>query len=299
MRRSKLTTLDAIVELVRPGSGLALGGVLEANRPAVFVRELIRRRVGELVLYSAPGSGWDADLLIGAGLVRRAMLPMVTMAPIGLAPSFRMAVERGEIEAPPLDAMTLVAAYTAAGYGHPYHLIASVEGTDIAADRQIFETLTDSAGRHHRAVRALVPDLCVLCVEEADEFGNLRHHAGRVADLLLARASRRTVVLAERILSNEQVRREPNRTTVPGHLVSAVVEAPFGAHPSSTAFYRADERHLRAYHGAAEQRRTGDDRAYLDYLERFVYSACDWRSYYEAIGGSARERELREAARRA
>lgn len=294
-RASKLATLDEVLDLLGAGEALALGGVLDANRPAVFVRALIRRGTGRLTLYSAPGSGWDADLLIGAGLVRRALLPMVTMTPFGAAPSFRAAVEAGEIEAPPLDAMTLVAGYQAAAAGLPFQLLASVAGTDIARDRTLFETLTDSEGAEHLAVRALVPDLCVLCVEECDEFGNVRHRHGRVADLLMARAARRTVVLTERLIPNSEVRADPRRTTVPGSMVSAVVEAPFGAHPTSTGDYGPDHEHLRAYHRAAEERRVGDDGAYRRYLEEFVTGPADEADYLAAIGGPPTVARLRAA----
>ncbi|HWH20553.1 MAG TPA: CoA transferase [Solirubrobacterales bacterium] len=294
-RTSKLAPLSALVDMLEPGSGLALGGVLDANRPAAFVREVVRRRVGGLTLYSAPGSGWDADLLIGAGLVRRTVMPMVTMTPLGFAPCFRAAVEAGELEAPPIDAMSLVAGYLAAGQGHAFHLLGSVEGTDIATDPRLFETLTDSAGQEHRAVRAIAPDLCVLCVEEADEFGNVRHARGRVADLLMARASARTVVMAERIVPNATVRAEPARTTVPGHLVAAVVATPFGAHPTSTAGYGADYEHLKRYHRAAEARRGGESAEYEEYLRQFVTGPADEAAYREAVGGAATEARLREA----
>jgi glutaconate CoA-transferase subunit A len=290
----KLVSPADAADHVEPGCGLALGGVLHANRPAVLVRELVRRGTGELVLYSAPGSGWDADLLIGAGLVRRAMLPMVTMGAIGLAPSFRHAVERGELEAPCFDAMTLVAGYLAAGYGQRFHLIRSVEGTDIVEDPDLFDVLTDSAGARHRAVRALAPDVCVLHVEEADERGNVRHGRGRGADLLMVRAARRTIVFADRIVARAEVRREPHRTTIPGHMVSAVVEARFGAHPTATADYQADDGHLRLYHHAAERRRRGDGAAFEDYLRRFVHTTPE--AYTQAIGGAQTEAELRAAA---
>jgi glutaconate CoA-transferase subunit A len=273
---------------------VAFGGAVHANRPAAFVRALVRRAPGKIVLHPSPGSGWDADLLIAVGLVERTLIPMVTMAELGLSPSFRGAVESGELRAHYLDAMSRVAAYLAGAYGHPYHLIGSLEGTDIVEDAELFEVLTDSQGVEHRAVRALNPDLCVLHVEEADEFGNVRHARGRVMDVLAARAARRTVVQAERIVSNEEVRRDPHRTTISGQYVQAVVEAPFGAHPTACADYQADTEHLRGYVRAAEARRRGDGAAFDEYLERFVTGPQDERAYREAVGGEETERRLRE-----
>jgi glutaconate CoA-transferase subunit A len=296
-RTSKLVALPDAVGAVEPGASIAFGGAVHSHRPAAFVRELARRGTGGLTLYPSPGSGWDADLLVALGRVRKTVLPMVTMAELGLAPSFRHAVESGELEAKYLDAMSQVAAYLAAGYGHPYHLIRSLEGTDIVEDDEVFEILTDSEGNRHRAVRALVPDVCVLHVEEADQFGNVRHARSRVLDVVVARAARHTIVCAERIVSNEQVRREPLRTTIPAHHVDAVVEAPFGAHPTATAEYQADTEHLRDYVRAAEARRRGDAAAFDEYVTRFVLGPADERAYREAVGGEATEQRLREEMR--
>jgi len=293
-RQSKLAALADAVDLVEEGSSLALGGVVHTNRPAVFVREMVRQRRGPVVLLSSPGSGWDADLLIAAGLVTRTVLPMVTMAQHGLAPSFRAASEAGEIETAYMDAMSQLAGYLAGGYGHPFHLIGSVEGTDIVHDESLFDVLTDSSGGRHRAVRAIVPDLCVLHVEEADEFGNVRHKRGRGADALMTRAARRTVVFTDRVVSNHEVRRNPHLTTIPGNLVSMVIEAPFGAHPAATAEYNADEEHLARYWQAAESRRRGSPEELDAYLEEFVLGPADHAAYREVIGGTELERRLRK-----
>jgi len=285
------------VSLVEPGSSLALGGAVHANRPAAFVRELVRRGTGQLVLHASPGAGWDVDLLIACGLVRKTVVPMVTLGELGLAPSFRLAVETGEIEAAYTDAMSRTAAYLAAAYGHPFHLIGSLEGTNLVDDPELFDVLTDSDGNAHRAARAVSPDLCVLHVEEADEYGNVRHARGRVMDVLAARASRRTVVVADRLVSNRTVRAEPHRTTIPSQYVQVVVECPFGAHPTATGEYQADIEHLRLYAHAAEQRRRGDAAAFGTYLDRYVTGPSDELDYREAIGGEAVEQRLREELR--
>lgn len=284
-RRSKLVSLAEAVDAVGVGSCVALGGVLHINRPAAVVREIARRRVGELVLTSSPGSGWDADLLIALGLVRRAILPMVTFGHIGMAPSFRAAVESGSLEAPYLDAMSQIAAYLAGTYGHPFHLITSLDGTDIAASNPLFAEVTDDEGQRHRVVRALTPDVCFLHVEEADVYGNVRHAKGRVADPLMAMASATTIVVAEKIVTPEAVTAEPERTTISGQWVDAVVELPYGAHPAATAAYREDETHLRRYHSAAEQRRRGDPTDFERYVATYVDGPVDEHAYLDVIGG--------------
>jgi glutaconate CoA-transferase subunit A len=296
-RTTKLMTLDDAVALVRPGSSLAFGGAVHANRPAAFVRALIRAGTGDLVLNPSPGSGWDVDLLVGCGRVRKTVLPMVTMAEHGLAPSFRGAAESGEIETKYIDTMSMIAAYLAAAYGHPFHLIRGLEGTDIVEDPEIYDILVDSAGGRHRAVRALSPDVAVLHVEEADEYGNVRHRRGRVLDVMLARAAKKLIVQAERIVPNAEVRKDPGRTTIPAHQVTGVVHTPFGAHPTACADYQTDDAHLRAYARAAEARRRGDAAAYEEYLATYVLGPKDEAAYHVAVGGATTEQRLREAMR--
>src|SRR5262249_28109482 len=122
-----------------------------------------------------------------------------------------------------------------------------------------------------------------------DEFGNVRHGRGRVMDVLAARAARRTIVFCERVVPNELVRREPFRTTISAQYVHAVVEAPFGAHPTATAEYQADMAHLREYVRAAEARRQGDEEPFADYVSRYVTGVADEAAYRQAIGGEATE----------
>jgi glutaconate CoA-transferase subunit A len=114
---------------------------------------------------------------------------------------------------------------------------------------------------------------------------------------MLARAAKRVVVQAERIVSNAEVRRDPGRTSIPGMHVDHVVEAPFGAHPTACADYQTDDDHLRAYVRAAEARRRGDAAAYEEYLQTFVFGPADAAAYLTAVGGAATETRLREAMR--
>lgn len=80
-------------------------------------------------------------------------------------------------------------------------------------------------------VKALVPDWAIIHVHEADEFGNARIFGSEFQDVLLTRASKKTIITAERIVDNESFRKNPELTAVPHFLVEAVVLAPQGAKP--------------------------------------------------------------------
>jgi glutaconate CoA-transferase subunit A len=95
----------------------------------------------------------------------------------------------------------------------------------------------------------------------------------------MARASERTFVTAERLVSTAELDLPANARfhIVERSLISGVAEAPFGAHPTSAApDYHLDLKHLRAY-AAAEGEGWGEyRRAYVDVAET---------DYLTAVGG--------------
>ena len=50
-------------------------------------------------------------------------------------------------------------------------------------------------------------------------------------------AAERVIVVAEEIVDGDVLRRDPNRTIIPGLIVDAVVHEPYGAHPSYAQGY--------------------------------------------------------------
>jgi len=298
LRQSKVVGLkEAVSEFVKVGSSLGIGGLMHDGRPCAFIREVARQGIGSLTLYSGPVSGYDADLLIGAGLVKETRLPMVTLGNLGLAPNFRKAVEGGEIKAHLLDAVTMSAGFLAGIQRQPYHFVQSLKGTDMLAVSPLYETLTDSHGEKFTAVKAFIPDVTVLHAEQADEYGNIRNLIPTVIDRMIAKAAKKVVVTVEEIIPHSEILRDPGKTTLGTHWVHAVVEIPYGAHPCSTAYYRADERHLKEYRDAAEANRLGDPTAFNEYMRDYVYEPIDNTDYLTRVGGLKRLLELKKAMR--
>jgi len=74
---------------------------------------------------------------------------------------------------------------------------------------------------------------------------------------------------------------------IPGFLVSAVVEAPMGAHPSPVqGYYKRDDAYFRQYH---EQTKTKAD--FEAWARRWVHGAADHKAYVELLG-ECRVKEL-------
>jgi glutaconate CoA-transferase, subunit A len=99
----------------------------------------------------------------------------------------------------------------------------------------------------------------------------------------MCRAADRTVVQVERVISNEQVRADPWKTTIPA--ADAIVRAPFGAHPFySRGFYLQDNDHLREYTSASSDFVAGKTAAMTEYLDRYCRRPATHADYLEEIG---------------
>ncbi len=142
----------------------------------------------------------------------------------------------------------------------------------------------DNAGESKRetlhAVKALRPDVAIVHAPRADRDGNT-HSWGSFGIMIEAtRAARHVIVVAEEIVEPEVIASDPNRTVIPGFLVSAVVECPHGAHPSPVqGYYKRDDAFFRQYH---EQTKTKPDTE--AWLQRWVHSLPDHRAYLNQLG---------------
>ena len=97
-------------------------------------------------------------------------------------------------------------------------------------------------------------------------------------DQMLGAAAKRVVVQVERVVSNEQIRRDPERTMY--WRDTTVVLAPFGTHPYSSGGMIADEEHLREFLGAVRDGEAG----VTGYLDRYVHDPADHEGYLEEVG---------------
>jgi glutaconate CoA-transferase subunit A len=130
------------------------------------------------------------------------------------------------------------------------------------------------------AVRAQKPDVAVVHVQRADKNGNA-HCWGNFGVLLEGvRAAKRVIVSCEEIVSEDVIASDPNRTVIPGFLVSAVVECPLGAHPSPVqGYYKRDDAFFQQYH---EQTKTQSD--FDNWAQRWVKEVTDVREYAHRLG---------------
>lgn len=258
----KRRSLAEVVASIPDGSCLALGGNTLHRAPAAAVHELIRQGKRNVHLVKTAGA-YDVDLLCGVGAASVVSAGFIGYETVfGLAPMYRRAVESGAAEAREHACYTIIAGLRAASQGVPLMPLNGLQGSDLVGLRG-FKSVTDPyTGQDVLVVPAITPDVALIHVQAADQEGNARIVGSVFEDELMARAAKRVIVTAERIVERDQLAAEPERATIPGFLVEAVIEAPRGAWPTSCAgLYDYDEPFIRELLAAA-----GDP----DQLARFV-----------------------------
>ncbi len=279
-QRDKVLSLAAAIAEVGNGSMIALGGGLSARLPMASVRELIRQGKRDLHLVGSAHS-IDVDLLVAADAVRRCEESYVGFEQdLGLAPAYRRAAQAGAIEVAESCCVTILAQLRATEMGLPFLPVRGVRGSDVARLHPEYREVTcPFTGEVLVAVPALKPDVALLHAPLGDRCGNLHLEQPYVLDERFAAASSRVVATVDRLVSTDEVAQAG--VTIPAHLVAAVVEAPFGAHPTSSyPNYAYDREHLAAYTRAAQS--GGEDLA--GYLKSFVYGVATERDYLDLIG---------------
>jgi len=247
----KRATLAEAAGRVRDGDTVALGGGLDARLPMALVRELIRQGRRDLRVVGSAHS-MDVDLLIAVGAVSICEESYVGFEQdLGLAPAFRRGAETGAVEVRESTCVTMLTQLRAAEMGVPFLPVRGMLGTDMFTMHPEWGTVTcPFTGETLAAVPAIAPDIALLHASMGDAAGNLHFDQPYVLDERFAHASRQVIATVERIVDTAEV--AAAGVTVPAHCVSAIVEAPLGAHPASCyPDYAYDRPALAAYVAAA------------------------------------------------
>jgi len=280
---------EAVSRHVRDGMVIAMGTGLESCIPFAAGHEIIRQGRRDLVL-AGPISDMLFDRLIGAGCVAKVIAPWVGTVGAGIAYNFRRAVEEGiprPLSVEDHSNLSVALAVSAAAMGVPYLPARTALGTDIVRDHQRLREVTcPFTGERLLAVGALRPDLTILHAQRCDRHGNAHLWGNLGISLEAARAAETVLLTCEELVDDAIITGDPNRTLVPGFLVSAVAEVPFGSHPSPTQGYvNRDDRFYDEYHEETRARA-----GFLVWLDRMVLGTRGHAGYLSRLGGDRVER---------
>jgi glutaconate CoA-transferase, subunit A len=279
-RRQRIIDEVEAASWIQDGMTIAVG----APAPMALLRQVIRRGVKNLTVID---SGLSLDLLIAAGCVRKAISYYAGGGfGVPVAPSFRRAVERGEVETWECEEGILTTGLQAAAQMLPFLPWRGGVGTSLPEVNPDLKLFYDPIrGEPLIAVPPIKPDIALLHAAMADPYGNVRHIGGPGwLDLFLYRAADRTIVQVERIMPNEDTRCDPWATTIAG--ADALVRAPYGAHPFySRGFYVQDNEHWREYlEAATAAAQHNRPEALTHYVTHYCREPATHGDYLERIG---------------
>ena len=280
---SKVATMrDAIAELVRDGDTVAIEGFTHLICFAAG-HEIIRQRKRDLTLCRlTPDVVYDQ--MIGAGVARKLVFSWLGNPGVGSLHAVRRRVEKQDPEPLEIEEYShfgMVCRYVAGASNLPFFPIRSYFESDIPkANPRIVPVRSPYGDEEVYAVPPLNPDLTIVHVQRADVNGNAQIWGLLGCQREAAFAAKRTIVVCEEIVDESVIRSDPNRTVIPGLVVDAVVQEPFGCHPSyAQGYYDRDNRFYLDW-----ERISRDPETLEAWLQEWVYDLGCHRDYVEKRG---------------
>jgi glutaconate CoA-transferase, subunit A len=277
-----MTEKEAVERFVQDGNYLAYDCNYFQRGPSSLIREVIRQRKKNLWL-CGKFTYVACALLVEGGCADR-----IDIGFIGFGPWISRAVREKKLTIYEYSNAIVTLRLKAGAMGLPFLPARSFGGTE-GFERSGCKVVEDPyTGKPVLLAPALNPDVSLIHVHQADEYGNARVFGTGIAHQECALASKRVIVSAEEIVATDELRRDPVRTSIPHFAVDAVVHAPFGAYPGTVqGYYASDPAGVIEAMGAMFR---GDFR---DYLAKHVYSVASHEEYLDKIVGAAKLAEIR------
>ncbi len=267
---------EAVARNLKSGDTLFLSG-MQHGEPAAAIHEIVRQKIDHLKLVCVLITTYS--LLIGEGLTDKIYTAWM-MQDIKRSYAFGKAKKLGRL--PVIEEYShyaLSTALLAGQMGVPYLPTKCMLGSDfLKVNPNAKVTECPFTGEKVAAVRAIIPDCGIIHVQRADADGNAQKWGTLGMAVEGINASRKIIVSTEKIVDSDVIRRDPNRTLIPGYRVAAVVEQPWGAHPMHLAGFYGDDQF--GFYGEV-----GLPEKYEAYLNKMVYGVKDWDEYLKVRHG--------------
>jgi acyl CoA:acetate/3-ketoacid CoA transferase alpha subunit len=274
---------EAVKKFVHDGDYLSYDLSSMVRGPMSLEREIVRQRKKNLWI-AAKFTLLDTTILVAGGCVSK-----IDVGFAGLGRTLFDAIEQGKVKVIDWSNGTLALRHLAGAMGIPFMPTRALLGTDTFKHSGAKVVKDPFTGKRVCVVPAVNPDVAIIHVNQCDMYGNARIFGPSITPLETAMASKNVIISTEELISTEEIKKHPGRTTIPYYLVSAVVVAPFGAHPGTVpGLYAYDSDHLDEFFAA----RTHE--AMSKYLDKYVYSVDSHEAYIERIGGETKCNKLRE-----
>jgi len=297
---SKVCTMsEAISKYVKNGDHIVLGGFTTNRKPYAAVYEILRQGLKDFVGEGGPAGG-DWDMLIGENRVKAYTNCYTANSGFtNVSRRFRHKYETGELIMEDYSQDAVMLMLHAASLGLPFLPVKLMQGTDLVdkwgISKEVRKTLekvpddkfvyVDNPFKKGEKVVALpVPqiDVSIIHVQKASFDGTSIILGDEFHDVDIAVAGKKTIVTCEELVSDEEIRKDPTLTSIPGFCVDAVVHVPYGAHPSQCyGYYDYDAALMKEYDVASKT-----DEAFDAYMKKWVFDLPDHDAYLNKLGAT-------------
>ncbi|MCF8009306.1 MAG: hypothetical protein K9K32_06035 [Halanaerobiales bacterium] len=237
MNNKVLTIKEAVNKIPDSKARLALGGFAITRCPIAFVNEIIRQKKEKLDLYQIIGS-MDSDLLVGSGCVKKYSYSGGSLDRFGRIERINQAIANNEIEVREYSGLSMSLRFLAGSYSMPFVPSKTLLGTDILnnllkkGEKDVVVSKSPFSDEKWVYLKALQPDYAIIHAQYADQKGNVIIE-GPKWDMEMAKAAKNLFVTVEKIVSNEYIKNNVEKVTIPALYTTGVIEAPYGAFPTS------------------------------------------------------------------
>lgn len=281
MKSKLMSAKKAVAEFVHDGDQLIIGNYT-LSMACGLAHEIVRQKKCGLTYCSQSGHMID-EILVASGAVDR----LITAYVINAGGS-----EGGSAVARGLKNGTLqIEDYT--NFNYNARLVAGMHGFSFMPvfegiiHTDLFEKRGFMGKDKYQKIRcpftdqdtvlvpALNPDVCILHVQRADKFGNTQYWGAMGSVQAAALASKRIIVSCEEVVEHDVIQSSPHFTIIPGFRVDAVVEMPWGAHPSDVVgYYNSDWLGLVVFYQALQT-----EAGIKDWIEEWIFGCPDHNAY--------------------
>lgn len=283
---TKLTTLGkAVADFVEDGDTVYAAGFTHLI-PYAAGHEIIRQKRKDLVLARATPD-LIYDQMVAAGCARKIIFSYIGNPGVGSLRIIRSEIESGRLEIEEYSHFSMISRLQAGASGLPFIPMNQNAAEDLEHANPQYKRVKDPyGGKDVVVVPALNPDVAIVHVQRADQFGNSQIWGILGEQKEAAFAADKVIITAEEIVDEEVIRSDPNRTLIPGFIVDAVCHVPYCAHPSYTqGYYDRDNSFYLQWDKISE---SPDE--VKRYMNDWVYEIPDRQAYWKKLGPELHEK---------
>ncbi len=282
MKNKIMTMKEAVAKYVKDGDTLVIEGFTHLICFAAG-HEIIRQKKKDLVACRlTPDLIYDQ--MIAAGCVSKLVFSWAGNPGVGPLYGLRRAVEKGiprEIEIEEYTHFGMVARFMAGASKLPFMHINSFSGSTLSQENKNIKSVRcPYTGDVFSTVPALNPDVAIIQVQRVDAYGNAQIWGLLGVQKEAAFASKKVIIIAEELVDSEVIRRDPNRTLIPGMIVDAVVIERFAAHPSyAQGYYDRDNQFYVDWSKISKEQESVER-----YISDWIFWVSNRKEYMEKMG---------------